>query len=65
MGAHLPATAANVSNMSLSDKTFAYSLTKGAIIDISLTGGWVPMAGWSWRVGGARGWVAREEPWAS
>lgn len=38
MGAHLPATAANVSNMKLSDKTFAYSITKGAILDVSLTG---------------------------
>lgn len=38
VGAHLPATAANVSNMKLSDKTFAYSITKGAILDVSLTG---------------------------
>ena len=41
MGAHLPATAANMSNMKLSDKTFTYSITKGAILDVSLTGGWV------------------------
>lgn len=38
MGAHLPATAANVSNLKLSDKTFTYSITKGAILDVSLTG---------------------------
>ncbi|PSC74547.1 SH3 domain-containing [Micractinium conductrix] len=38
MGAHLPATAANMSNMKLSDKTFTYSITKGAILDVSLTG---------------------------
>lgn len=38
MGAHLPATAANMSNMRLSDKTFTYSITKGAILDVSLTG---------------------------
>ena len=39
VGAHLPATAANVSNMGLSDKSFTYSITKGAILDVSLTGG--------------------------
>lgn len=38
VGAHLPATAANVSNMQLSDKTFTYSITRGAILDVSLTG---------------------------
>jgi hypothetical protein len=38
LGAHLPATAANVSNMGLSDKTFTYSITRGAILDVSLTG---------------------------
>jgi lipid-binding SYLF domain-containing protein len=38
VGAHLPATAANMSNLRLSDKTFTYSITKGAILDVSLTG---------------------------
>ncbi|GAB4823420.1 hypothetical protein N2152v2_010466 [Parachlorella kessleri] len=38
VAAHLPATAANVSNIKLSDKTFTYSIAKGAIVDVSLTG---------------------------
>ena len=53
VGAHLPATAANVSNMGLSDKSFTYSITKGAILDVSLTGGcWVGGAGRWWGVPG-------------
>lgn len=36
--AHLPATAANLTNIKLSDKTFTYSIAKGAMIDVSLTG---------------------------
>lgn len=31
---------ANVSNIKLSDKTFTYSICKGAMIDVSLTGEW-------------------------
>ncbi|EFN55670.1 hypothetical protein CHLNCDRAFT_133895 [Chlorella variabilis] len=38
VGAHLPATAANMSNMRVSDKTFTYSITKGVILDVSMTG---------------------------
>ena len=52
VGAHLPATAANVSNMRLSDKTFTYSITKGAILDVSLTGAW---GGWCGALWGSAG----------
>lgn len=57
MGAHLPATAANVSNLRLSDKTFTYSITKGAILDVSLTGRLAGLAVGclAWLVGGGGG----------
>lgn len=35
---HLPATAANLSDYKLTDKTFTYSITKGVMVDVSLTG---------------------------
>lgn len=38
VAAHLPATAVNLSNPSLSDKSFSFSVAHGAIVDISLTG---------------------------
>jgi hypothetical protein len=33
-----------MSNMQLSDKSFTYSITRGAILDVSLTGGAVQVA---------------------
>ena len=36
--ASLPATAVNLSDPDLSDKRFTYSVAKGAIVDVSLTG---------------------------
>ena len=38
VGTHLPATAAVLSNLRLSDKEFTYSVTRGLILDVSLTG---------------------------
>jgi lipid-binding SYLF domain-containing protein len=35
---HLPATAANLSDIKLTEREFTYSVTKGVIIDVSLTG---------------------------
>lgn len=37
-GVALPATAANFSNLNLSDKQFTYSVAKGAMVDVSLSG---------------------------
>jgi len=37
-GVRLPATAANFSDLNLSDKTFSYSSAKGAIVDMSWSG---------------------------
>jgi lipid-binding SYLF domain-containing protein len=36
--AHLPATAANLSHLALSDKEFTYSIASGVMVDVSLTG---------------------------
>lgn len=35
---HLPATAANLSDIKLTEREFTYSVTKGVIVDVSLTG---------------------------
>lgn len=58
-GVRLPATAINLTATGLSDKTFAYSSSKGAIVDMSWSGGGVGGAAvlgcravWWWCVGG-------------
>lgn len=38
IGTHLPATAANLSHVQLSDKTFTFSVCKGVMVDVSITG---------------------------
>lgn len=56
-GGHLGATALNMSDKSLSDKTFTYSIAKGALVDVSWTGApCVPLLGPA--RGGAGAWLA-------
>lgn len=48
VGGHASATTANLSNFKLSDKTFAYSVAKGALLDVSWTGAYAWRARERW-----------------